>query len=232
MSADPRKRQKKLERRSAKRKTKHHEIAREKSAGLPERLAAAASFPIVDSFVTMDLWDRGMGYIVLSRALPNGSVAVAGFLVDRYCLGVKDAFARITSRYDYDNETIAKIRSQSRCQDVSPATARRFVESAVEYARGLGFAPHPDYQRAKLIFGDIDPAAGTESLEFGKDGKPLYIAGPFDDQNRQQQILTTLERTQGPGGYDVVLALRGARGFSPAQGMLTDEVWIEDECDD
>src|SRR5436305_3256934 len=110
MAADPRKRQKKLAKRAAKRKAKHHEIARARAAGLPERMAAAAGFPILDSLATTDLWDQGLGWVVVSRQMPDGGVAVAIFLVDRYCLGVKDAIARIASRYEYDTEILHKMR--------------------------------------------------------------------------------------------------------------------------
>lgn len=215
MSADPKKRQKKQERRAAKRKEKHHVIVREKSAGLPERMAAAANFPIVDSLATVDLSDKGLGWIVLSRELPNGGVAVGIFLVDRYCLGVKNAIARISSRYDYDNAILAKMRAHFGSREITPATARRFVESAVEYARNLGFPPHQDYHRAKLIFGDIDPSEATEELEFGKDGKPFFIAGPNDNQARCRQILATLERSCGPGGSHFIMPIGdGGAGFA------------------
>ena len=98
MATDPRKRQKQMERRAAKRKTKHHAIVREKSAGLSERLVAAENFPVVDSLAAVALWDQGLGWICLSREMPNGGVAYGIFLVDRYCLGVKNAMAGISSR--------------------------------------------------------------------------------------------------------------------------------------
>jgi hypothetical protein len=223
MATDPRKRQKQMERRAAKRKTKHHAIVREKSAGLSERLAAAADCPIVDSLATVDLWDQGLGWICLSRELPNGGVAYAIFLVDRYCLGVKDAMSGIVSRFDYDAEIMQKMKGSFRSREIAPPTARRFVESAVAYARGLGFPPHPDYQRAKLIFGTIDPAEATEDLEFGRDGKPLFIAGPNDGVARCRQILATLERSCGPDGSHFVVPAKPALG-----GGLPNETWHDD----
>src|SRR5438128_1141645 len=102
MSTDPRKRQKQLERRAAKRKAKHHQIVRATSGGLAQRMAAAASWPILDSFASLDLWDKGIGWVCLSRQLPGGAVAFGVFLIDRYCLGVKNAMADIASRYDYE----------------------------------------------------------------------------------------------------------------------------------
>ncbi len=112
MSADPRKRQKKLQRLKAKRQEKKHHHAREQSAGLAERLAAAARYPVLNAWVAEDLWTTGMGQATLSRALPDGSVAFAVFLVDRYCLGVKDAFGSILSRAEYESRFEQKSRSQ------------------------------------------------------------------------------------------------------------------------
>src|SRR5260221_1818025 len=92
------------------------------------------------------------------------------------------------------------MRGKFGWREIPPAPARRFVEPAVAYARNLGFPPHPDYHRAKLIFGEIDAAEASEELEFGKDGKPFFIAGPNDNQARCRQILATLERSCGPSG--------------------------------
>jgi hypothetical protein len=216
MATDPKKRQKKLERRSAKRKAKQHEFVRTKSAGLPERLTAAAHLPILHSCATLDLWKEGLGWVCLSRQLPNDSVAFGVFLVDRYCLGVKNAMAGITSRHEYDTQVMHKMRSEFTSKDLTPATARKFVEAAVEYARGLGFAPHPDYQRARLIFGAIDPAESTENLELGKDGKPLFISGPYDTPERCRHILHTLEQHCGPEGFHYVLPFPDATDILPA----------------
>jgi hypothetical protein len=198
MPTDPRKRQKKLERRAAKRKSKHHVLVKEKNAGLPQRMADAASYPIVDCGVSDSLWDMGMGSVWLSRQLPNGSIAVAIFLLDRYCLGVKNALADITGRFTYESKYMNDLRGRGR--KMAPEAARKLVESAVEYARRLGFAPHADYHKARPIFGDIDASTCTEEFEFGKDGKPFFIAGPHDSPQRCREIMNTLRMSCGPGG--------------------------------
>lgn len=218
MSANSHKRQKQVERRAAKRKAKHHHMARENAAGLPERLLKAAAAPILHCWVSGDLQGKGMGSVCVSRQLALGSVAFAIFLVDRYCLGVKDAWVGITSRSDYDDRIVGKIRSRSKVIEMSPAAARKLVEGAAAYARGLGIAPHADYQRAKLMFGSIDPAECTEEFEFGKDGKPFFFAGPFDDSRGCHQILRTLERSRGKGGYDFTVP------FDPRTGEIGAEL--------
>jgi hypothetical protein len=209
MATDPRKRQKKLERRVAKRKEKKQLVIREQHVSIAERFTAAASAPVVDCRISDSLQDNGMGWVMLSRELPGGRVAVAIFLVDRYCLGVKDAFGEVLSRPEYTNKYLHKMASEAPSHSVPPADARRLLEDAVAYARRLGLHPHPDYFKAILLFGSIDPAQGSARYEFGKDGQPFFVAGPNDTPERCRQILGILNDTCGPGRFHYLLPLTG-----------------------
>jgi hypothetical protein len=215
MPIDPRKRQKQQERRAAKRKVKQHQRTREQHAGLAERLTAAAGAPILHSWATDDLWNQGLGWVCLSRLLSNGSVAYAVFLVDRYCLGVKNAMAGITDRYEYDSRIARKMRTTFGSREIPPAAARRFVEGAVAYAEALGLHPHADYHKAKPLFGTIDASESTEELEFGKDGKPFFVAGPHDSPQRCRQILNTLAESCGMGGFEFLIPFTEGGEFLP-----------------
>jgi hypothetical protein len=210
MATDPRKRQRKLERRAGKRQEKKQLQVRERSAGLAVRLTAAARYPILDCTVSETLDTEGMGAVLLSRELPDGRVAVATFLVDRYCLGVKDAWGEILGHFAYDSKYRREMWSRDPVRPIPPADARKLVEQAAAYARRLGFAPHADYAKAAPLFGDIDPAAGAATFEFGKNGKPFFIAGPHDSPARCRQILATLEHACGKRAYEYFVPLAAA----------------------
>ncbi len=227
MPTDPRKRQKKVERREARRKQKRESLAHSKPTGLAERFAAAANGPILHSSATTDLWDQGLGWVLLSRQLPGGSVAFAVFLVDRYCLGVKDAMYKIVSRLEYESQILRKMYSQFSSRDLTPADVRKIVESSAAYAESLGFSPHPDYFKAKPIFGDINAAESTLELEFGKDGKPFFVAGPSDTPARCRQIQRTLTDRCGVGGFHFMMPVTPDMDIIPVDGD-----WEEDEDED
>src|SRR4051812_37494402 len=108
MPTDPRKRQKKLERRNARRKEKRHVQVREASAGLASQLSAASRFPVLHCWISKTLDDEGLGWVLLSRQTPSGDVAVVVFLVDRYCLGVKDTHGEVLGRFSYDQKYTQK----------------------------------------------------------------------------------------------------------------------------
>ena len=123
MPTDPKKRQKKLERRAAKRKERKHDQVRERTAGLPERLTIASRFPVLHCWIGDSLSpeaDQGIGWVVLSRSLPTGQVAAASFLVDAHCLGVKDTYAEIMSRVDYEAKYVHKITKEMPSRNASP----------------------------------------------------------------------------------------------------------------
>jgi hypothetical protein len=207
MGTDPRKRQKKLERRAAKRKEKKHLLVREQHAGLPQRLAAAAKFPVLDCTISNSLEPEGIGWVLLSREFPNSQVAAASFLVDRWCLGVKDVHAEVVSGADYDSKYRRKLATDMPSRRVTPAEARKLLEQAVAYARGLGLPPHADYPKAMILFGDVDAAESNAQFEFGKDGKPFFFAGPRDTPERCRRIMAILNATCGPGNFDFFAAV-------------------------
>jgi len=217
MAMDPRKRQKKLEKQRAKKKAAKRAIARRQAQGFAAQFETAANSPILHCCMREELWDKGIGEVLISRSLPNGNVAFAVFLVDVYCLGVKDAWSGIPSRLEYDETLYGKIRRQSEIVSVKPAYARKLIEGAVQYAEAIGLSPHADYRVAKLIFGEISTDSCTEQFVYGHDGKPFFISGPYDDAYRCRHIMKTMESHCGPDGYHYLLSVDDPTSSSIAQ---------------
>jgi hypothetical protein len=78
--------------------------------------------------------------------------------------------------------------------------AREVVLGSAGYARSLGFDPHPDFAAAE---GHLGLWTAPGAITFGKDGKPLYISGPYDDP---RPVIRTLERTVGRGNFEYLVA--------------------------
>lgn len=205
MVLDPRKRQKKLARRKAKQRARRRELAPRDSGSLSFRLERAAAAPILHCCTTAEIWEEGMGQVLVSRQLHNGSVAFVLFLVDMYCLGVKDVMMHVSPRLRYDRELYGRLAGRYALTELRPECARKLVEGAVRYALDLGFPSHEDYRTARLIFGDIAAEDCTEEFVFGKDGKPRFIAGPYDSPARCQDIIRTLHSRCGPDGYHYLI---------------------------
>jgi hypothetical protein len=162
----------------------------------------AATAPDFACLATEGLFDIGIGWVVATRQLPSGSVAVSIFLVDVWCLGIKDAFFRVTSRREFE-EHMSLMNEEYALGPMEPSVARKLLRDAAAYAASFGLPPSENFADVELIFGDTPLA--EETFSFGKDGKPFYIAGPNDSPARQRRIMDALAKHAGPGRFDVMV---------------------------
>ena len=200
MAISQKKRQKRLEKKKAKRKSA---AAARKGTGDLSRanlMAVARQAPIHECLVRKAICDQGIGDLVISKRLPEGYIAMSAFLVDTYCLGIKNTFFSVTAEKKY-RDHIEKLEQNEEMETIHPSCALKLVEKAVDYARDLGFEPHPDYRFTRKIFGDIESDACPRRFEFGKDGKPFYVSGPYETPEEILKIINTLDRTRGKDNF-------------------------------
>jgi hypothetical protein len=196
MAKNEARRQKQLAKKKAKRDEKRTQLARLTSNDPTVRLATADSWPVVEALVPENLWELGKGQLIIARRQPDGRLACAVFLVDTWCLGVKNAFWRPFSKFDYD-ELVRECEQACTYRRVAPEYFAKLIFAAVEYARSLGFAPHPDYRHARLLLSGIDVSLCPESFVFGKGGKPFYMRGPQDSPGKARAIAHQVHQVGG-----------------------------------
>jgi hypothetical protein len=191
------KQQKKLAKQKAKRKEKRATLSQRDSTDPTIRLQRAEKWPIVKALVGENLWEEGLGYLVLARQEGEGRLVFATYLVDVFCLGVKDAFWQAGSKATFD-ELVDRMDSRQKLVPIEPSCLVKFINGAVDYAMTLGFRPHPDFRHAALLLQGIDPATCAEEFSYGKDGKPFYIQGPHETPRQAQLIM---QRVRDAGGH-------------------------------
>ena len=62
------------------------------SASLVGRIRVAAKGSVVRCMMSSTLFELGIGHVIVARALPSGLLGCAYFLLDVFCLGIKDVF--------------------------------------------------------------------------------------------------------------------------------------------
>lgn len=159
-----------------------------------------------EAFISSELFKCGIGHVLVSRFKPEGRVEVGVFLVDVYCLGVKNAFFTLLHTSEYEERLLRDIFRQG-SEALSAACARKLVEDAVAYARALGIEPHRDYKQAARVFGGISTDECQSAFTFGKDGKPFYVQGPHDSPATAERIIKILHAKCGEGKFHYLMAL-------------------------
>jgi len=143
----------------------------------------------------------GFALVMVTRQAGFNRLEVCTYLVDVWCLGVKDAMGvRVVNPTTYkDFVNFAYEKFPGGYTEISLEMAQAIVFGGVEYAAKLGFQPHRDFAAARSHLGNWN---GEPSLNFGRSGKPFYMNGPYDDP---MKILKTLRETVGEGNFDYVI---------------------------
>jgi hypothetical protein len=222
MARNPKKRQKALQRKKARRKQKQRRGKQLFRSGTRASLRQAGNWPLHEVLLTEE-WDEegAIIQIMVARQSDIGQIAVGVFLVDLACLGVKNAYARLLeSHREYQELREGMMSSQS----LIPAElnlAAKIIKEGIIYARQFGFEPHRDYRQAKLILGDANPDACSVPIPLGgPEGKPLFIAGPYDKVDR---IIAKLNKAVGPEGFHFMMPV----GPDTEIFMDEDDEWEE-----
>jgi len=151
-------------------------------------------WPDVDA---ADAGPQGLVSVLVERHQHRGKVAVCGWLVDVWCLGVKD----VVGPRNLDSRRAAELRDsffaayRARPLQAPVELAQHLVFGAVEYARSLGLAPARGFAATT---GHLGPWAGPSAIGFGRDGKPYFIQGPHDDATK---VIKTLEDSVGRDNF-------------------------------
>ena len=172
-------------------------------------LRASGNWPLHECLLTKEWREEGATVqILVARRSPSGQIATGTFLVDLGCLGVKSAFASLfDTRREYEQKLRAGMMARQKIIKADLNLVAKIVREAIAYAQDLGFKPDPDYRDAMLVLGAADPDACDVPIPLGgRDGKPFFIAGPYDNVDR---IMAKLTRKLGPDGFRFLFPVGG-----------------------
>lgn len=229
-------RQAKLERKAAKRKKQKQQQRGGSGLTLGRRAQVLqdATWPLMECRVN-ETWRDPMQLtqvVVARRNQSTGEVATAAFLVDRACLGVKNALvAKFANAQTYRSQFAEHFVGFEDMIPVELDLAAAIIKAGLDYAASLELRPHRDYAEAALMLGDADPLAVSETIPVGGlDGKPYFVAGPYDNPTR---VMKHLERLLGRGNFYFTAPLDPDLGeFLAGETSDWAEVSSEDEISD
>ena len=164
----------------------------------------ARSLDIYECYCNKDWQMCGMANILVVRRHPQGTYTLGMYLVDTYCLGVKDSFYLFSideaSLDDFSQHYISKFGSDWQKTDYN--TVHNIIYGAVEYAEDLGIKPCKEWSVTQYILEDDTEDVPLIEFEFGKNGKPFLCTQTRLEASRYIPILN---KTVGEGNYDFII---------------------------
>lgn len=168
----------KKERRRLKQKQKHKQSIKLRNESPYKRLAKSGR---VESCKVNDTCrEQGLFSIHAMISVPNRPPTLVCFLVDKWCMGLKDAWGRLDMTHEdyHDFMESAKHRAGFTLVDLDPDEARRLIAGGIRQANELGFRLPANYDKWVKAMG-VGDWASADISDFGKDGKYRFV-GPLD----------------------------------------------------
>ncbi len=187
------------------------------SAGMPrtkpiiihsqtKTLELAKEYPILGCWIMQGWQEHGITPVVVARQNTESRIIYGVFLVDTYCLGIKNALWKVDVSLKQFERELPKLCSGSP-EPCEIGLAHELIYGSLEYARKYGFEPHFDFAKTSLVLDPPGVHPTSHSIEFGKDGKPFFVAGPYDNP---RAIVNQLMRNAGEGNFNYLVMLDDA----------------------
>lgn len=169
--------------------------------GSTQALENACEYPLLGCWIMEDWQAQGITPVVVARQMEENRIIYGTFLVDIYCLGIKNALWKSDVSLKQFEKDLPMLCSgfPEACK---VTLAHELIYGAIEYARKYGFEPHLDFSKASLVLDPPDAHPRSHKIEFGKDGKPFFVAGPYDNI---ESIVNQLKRTAGEGNFNFLI---------------------------
>ena len=137
----------------------------------------ARLLPIGDCFMTEGAEKCGIATIAVIRNHPQGKVTGAVFLVDFYCLGVKDALVFVREDWEDLKERFYYFDGQNdEVKKISYEEAHNRIYGAIAFAEEAGIKPCKEFSLAKYILEEDTDDIPLIEYEFGQNGKHMLFA--------------------------------------------------------
>ena len=162
------------------------------------------NWAVYECWMSSGLWKTGLGQVIVSRINNQGDIAVGNYLIDIFCLGIKDCFVRVIYLDNYQAMLEQVSMASGELKRVEPIYANTLIHKAAEYASELGFKPHNDFAKAKNLLKNL-PVDETLKFSFGKEGEPCYMQGPHESPAEVKKILQTLGSGKNSKNYHFLI---------------------------
>lgn len=160
----------------------------------------ARQLPITKCY-KMTVPESGLMNIYVIRQHPKGTLTMGVYLVDTWCVGVKDT----TWLFNVAKEEIDDLMSQMGAmlpEEITYDEAHNWIYGALAFAEEVGIKPHQDFAVAQYILEEDDDNIPLIEYEFGRNGRYCLVSHGTLEASHYRPALN---KHLGPDGYDLIV---------------------------
>ncbi|MFH1160254.1 MAG: hypothetical protein V1733_04825 [bacterium] len=191
----------------------------------------ARTLPIGTCYINDNWKESGYATILVTRIHINGNVTHGAYMVDLYCLGVKDSFWKFNEHPKDFHEFLDKQQRENdygiRMRKVDYPLVHNIIYGAIAFAEESGFHPHKSFDLPKNILEEDTDRIKLIDLTFGYKGKPLYISSP-ENPSEKNRVLPHLEKRLGHGNFHFITEAEAEEFFEREEKEESDAIDYHD----
>ena len=171
----------------------------------PERYIRerARLLPIYKCYKGETIGDSREMSIMVIRKHAGGTYTLAAFMLDRWCLGVKDAIWQFNIPEDEMLDFVDHFATHiEQWTEIEYVEAHNWVYGALDWATNAGISPCKDFALARYILEEDDDNVELQEYDFGYNGEYCLMAKSHKEADK---YIPTLTKTLGVGNYKVIL---------------------------
>lgn len=165
----------------AKKKSKSKNKGQQQAALSPYRFMRekARTLPIGKCYIAPPDWqEEGMAHVIVTRVRPSGNLVMAAFLVDTFCLGVKDVgYHENMSPSDFEGY-LNNYKRGIGLEEISYNEVHNIIYGAMAFAEEGGIKPVKEFDPAGYILEEDTDDIPLIEYDFGKNGKHFLVVSP------------------------------------------------------
>lgn len=160
------------------------------------------TLPIGKCYISPPDWrESGEADVIVTRRRSDNSVVMGMFLVDTFCLGVKDVLVNDNMPQHDLEEMLGEMKKGAGLKEISYDEAHNLIYGAVAFAEDAGISPSKEFNTGQYILEEDTDAVPLMEYEYGKDGKHFLVVGP---ERREIPYIHILRRNLGDD-FDYVM---------------------------
>ncbi len=159
----------------------------------------ARTLEIGTCYISGEMTECGEGIVFVTRKHTGGRITVAVYLIDIYCVGLKDSYYRFRMDEDELEEMLYRFSGVEEC---SYEEAHNWVYGAISWAEEAGIEPDKSFAITKYMLEEDTDDIPLIEYEFGYQGKHFLMANNNMEASR---YLPLMKKNLGEGNYEFTI---------------------------
>lgn len=161
----------------------------------------ARNLPIYECMINTEWESTKICSVLVSRQHNNGNFSWVIYLVDLFCMGVKDSYY-IFNQSEYEYNTFKKKYFPQDYHETIPYTlAHNIIFAGYEFAAEYDLKPCKDFlQLTQYFLNEDNDNVELIEIECGRNNMPVVISGP-DNQQESNRLYNHLVHKVGKGKF-------------------------------